>query len=339
MPLIKGKSKGAFEHNLKAEMHAGKPQKQALAIAYATKRRAMKAHGGYMAEGGQITDNYQSAACEYCTMDGTTQMEHSPECQTQSHSEGMLHQGKESFPPGAYHMAEGGEAKEEPYIQEETNRMHGGLTSSMGSTGPTGYRNRNKASDLDSGQRKGPEGYPKYQEQAQNQKGVHIPISGVTSFPGGKGTSQAGSYTKERWGGKPLFSGKDHPAIEEHKRILSEMKAMPNPKLMAEGGEPDSTEQQPDESTMGAGLVDRIMAKRMSEGGKVANEDHGPMDSRLSGFDQNEFDDLALRDDLEFSYNGANSGDEKGDTQEDDDRKDIVARIMKSRGKKDRMPR
>jgi hypothetical protein len=211
MPLIKGKSKGAFEHNMKAEMHAGKPQKQALAIAYATKRRAMKAHGGYMAEGGQITDNHQSTACEYCTMDGATQMEHSPECQTQSHDEDMLHQGKESFPAGAYHMAD--------------------------------------------------------------------------------------------------------------------------------GGEPDPTEQQPDESAMGAGMVDRIMAKRMSEGGRVANEDHGPMDSRLADFDQNEFDDLALRDDLESSYTGANSGDEKGDAQEDDDRKDIVARIMKSRGKKDRMPR
>ena len=34
MPLIKSKSKKAFEHNIKAEIHAGKPVKQAVAIAY-----------------------------------------------------------------------------------------------------------------------------------------------------------------------------------------------------------------------------------------------------------------------------------------------------------------
>jgi hypothetical protein len=46
MPLTKSKSKKAFEHNVEAEIHAGKPQKQAVAIAYAVKRHAKKAHGG-----------------------------------------------------------------------------------------------------------------------------------------------------------------------------------------------------------------------------------------------------------------------------------------------------
>jgi len=49
MPLFKGKSKAAFSHNVKTEMEHGKPQKQAVAIAYAKKREA---HGGYMARGG-----------------------------------------------------------------------------------------------------------------------------------------------------------------------------------------------------------------------------------------------------------------------------------------------
>jgi hypothetical protein len=40
MPLKKSASKAAFKSNVKAEMHAGKPQKQAVAIAYATKRKA-----------------------------------------------------------------------------------------------------------------------------------------------------------------------------------------------------------------------------------------------------------------------------------------------------------
>lgn len=38
MPLESGKSKEAFEHNIKTEIKAGKPQKQAVAIAYAKKR-------------------------------------------------------------------------------------------------------------------------------------------------------------------------------------------------------------------------------------------------------------------------------------------------------------
>lgn len=40
MPLIKSASKNAFRANVKAEMASGKPQKRALAIAYATKRAA-----------------------------------------------------------------------------------------------------------------------------------------------------------------------------------------------------------------------------------------------------------------------------------------------------------
>jgi hypothetical protein len=42
MPLIKGKSNKAFQHNIKAEMAAGKPQKQAVAIALSVKRAAEK---------------------------------------------------------------------------------------------------------------------------------------------------------------------------------------------------------------------------------------------------------------------------------------------------------
>jgi hypothetical protein len=39
MPLDKGTSKKAFVSNIKTEINAGKPQKQAVAIAYAVKRR------------------------------------------------------------------------------------------------------------------------------------------------------------------------------------------------------------------------------------------------------------------------------------------------------------
>jgi hypothetical protein len=46
MPLIKSKSKEAFGKNVKAEIKAGKPQKQAVAIAYAVKRSVKKQTGG-----------------------------------------------------------------------------------------------------------------------------------------------------------------------------------------------------------------------------------------------------------------------------------------------------
>ena len=40
MPLTKSKSKAAFQANIEAEIKAGKPPKQAVAIAYSVKRRA-----------------------------------------------------------------------------------------------------------------------------------------------------------------------------------------------------------------------------------------------------------------------------------------------------------
>ena len=40
MPLTKSTSKGAFRKNVKAEIAAGKPPKQAVAIAYSVKRKA-----------------------------------------------------------------------------------------------------------------------------------------------------------------------------------------------------------------------------------------------------------------------------------------------------------
>jgi hypothetical protein len=42
MPLVKSPSKEAFRKNVKAEVAAGKPQKQAVAIAYSVKREAAK---------------------------------------------------------------------------------------------------------------------------------------------------------------------------------------------------------------------------------------------------------------------------------------------------------
>lgn len=104
--------------------------------------------------------------------------------------------------------------------------------------------------------------------------------------------------------------------------------------MMAEGGEMES-DMHP--------MIHKIIMGRMkgySEGGMVANEDQGESASdpdEMAKWKDNEFDDLALRDDLESSYSGENSGDELGDEAEDHERNDIISRVMKSRMKKDRM--
>lgn len=59
MPLMNGKSPKAFSKNVSTEMNAGKPQNQALAIAYSMKR---KAAAKKMAEGG-VASHEHSETC------------------------------------------------------------------------------------------------------------------------------------------------------------------------------------------------------------------------------------------------------------------------------------
>ena len=42
MPLKKSSSQKAFQQNVKAEINAGKPKRQAVAIAYSVKREARR---------------------------------------------------------------------------------------------------------------------------------------------------------------------------------------------------------------------------------------------------------------------------------------------------------
>lgn len=122
----------------------------------------------------------------------------------------------------------------------------------------------------------------------------------------------------------------DPDAKKMAKNKLEELRAMPkaNIKGMAEGGEALNEE-----------MIERLMRKRencYSEGGQVANNTH---QFEYEFEEPNNFDDLSRRDDLEFSYTGANSGDELGNDQLEDDESDMISRIMRSRAKKDRNPR
>lgn len=42
MPLEKGSSRKTISNNIRTEMHAGKPQRQAIAIAYSEARRSKR---------------------------------------------------------------------------------------------------------------------------------------------------------------------------------------------------------------------------------------------------------------------------------------------------------
>lgn len=157
------------------------------------------------------------------------------------------------------------------------------------------------------------------------------------------GTSKAGQFVRQAKTDKSFGDyfknrGEDYEAAESYadsgdamrkaKRMhlskLGELAALRglNRQNLAHGGEVDDD------------LVGRCMAKKYSKGGRVANDTDFSADE-----ENNDFDYLAHNDDLEFSYDGENSGDYEDNERENDDEEDIVRRIMKSLRKKDRLPR
>ncbi len=194
-------------------------------------------------------------------------------------------------------------------------------------------------------------------------------------MPEKPGESMAGTMTRaahraSKWGEDKEANGYREDAKKEHRKTLSELRSMKKPHLYAEGGDVDELREGSDDRMIRQDsddmehapmpkdyesheaeyaaenqefpeeeedMVGRIMkgrAQHMSKGGRVANRTDDYTDE-----EPNQFDDLVKDDDLEEHYTGANSGDEIGDHQEDEDRHDIVARIMKSRRLKDRNPR
>jgi hypothetical protein len=109
----------------------------------------------------------------------------------------------------------------------------------------------------------------------------------------------------------PENGGPTQVRKDRHRAILSELRSMPGP------------------TTGKSGFAEGGMACKAcgySEGGEVANDTEATAD-----FMPNEFDDLHLRDGLDGSYD---SKSEMGDEQEDEDRRDMVSRIMASRRKR-----
>lgn len=81
----------------------------------------------------------------------------------------------------------------------------------------------------------------------------------------------------------------------------------------------------PEKKMAEGGLVDRIMSARKGE----------TADEKPADFDA--MDDMTIPDDAD--YTGANSGDMLGNEAMDENDADLIRRIMRSRAKKDTMPR
>ncbi len=169
-------------------------------------------------------------------------------------------------------------------------------------------------------------------QRFNNEKGVNKAFDASDS----SGMSMAGLAARSATGSTKQMGNR--LAKQEHEKVLSQLKKMPKPNLYAEGGEVDGHEDEEMHPMIKKILMGRM--KGYSEGGMVANENSGESASEpdeMAKWKENEFDDLALDDHLEFDASGANEGDELGDEQEDEDRHDIVSKIMKSRSKRDRM--
>jgi len=113
MPLMHGKSKRAFEHNVEAEIHAGKPQKQAVAIAYSEQREARRKHmssGGCMGLGCKHPSHYSEGG-EVGEKEHDEEMKLKSEERNRMHKDFMdEHERIMSLPMPK--MAEGGEVNE-----------------------------------------------------------------------------------------------------------------------------------------------------------------------------------------------------------------------------------
>lgn len=330
MPLVKGKSKKAFEHNIKAEMDAGKPQKQALAIAYATKRKAEhKAMGGY-AGGGDTAEETLGTKIGY-----------------------------PGFPkpkPSPQPMAHGGEMRSKR--ERAMEAFHSGIVRKMAEGGMTesGYeKGINRGRRLEKGvsyagahQRGQVYAEPQSKEESEGYaKEQHKKtLSEMASMPKPKLMAQGGFIgSHQSDDSDPDIDGDLMPAAHLKEELAEHIHHEPT----HDSSVGHDVMNQEGEEDQGAGDMDEIhpmiqkiimgRVKGYSEGGKVANEYSGSStcEPTQAKWEENEFDDIANRDDLEEHYTAANSGDEDGDAQEDHDRHDIVMRIMKSRAKKDRL--
>ena len=126
MPLIHGKSKKAFSENVATEMEHGKPQKQALAIAYDVMRKA----GHKMAKGGMCEKCGDQ--CKYSDGGAVAKLTPSPYDKAGSDISSSISSDKAKSMADAF-KAHGG--KIEKRINDPKNKPGGYVPTGFGSVG------------------------------------------------------------------------------------------------------------------------------------------------------------------------------------------------------------
>lgn len=182
MPLIHSKKPKAFKENIRREIHAGKPQKQAVAIAYSVKRDAE--HKKHMDEGGELKKH---------------------DAMERGVNRAVVEKGgmSEARPLGPH----------PDYMEKSKNQHRQTLSDLKSMHKPKLYAEGGRVGDN--------------KHRADFEKGVH-PAKDDDS-----GESHVGDWARE---------GDLNGAKWRHQAKLTQMKEMPKPKLMAEGGEVESGE-------------------------------------------------------------------------------------------------
>jgi hypothetical protein len=214
MPLIHSKRPSAFKKNIETEMHAGKPQKQAVAIAY-------RMAGEHRAEGGCIGASCPGCSSANCMAEGgnvnySGNPGHSRVNEKGIHSDiggGMSTAGahaRSTQPSRTLQQKERGKG----WAKEEHGRV---LSEMRGMKKPNLYA---EGGSVDS-----------WTKREDNEKGINKDR--------GAGMSSSGMHVRVG-NSDSIYSNKQDSydaAKRRHKGVLGEMRSMPKPKLMAEGGE------------------------------------------------------------------------------------------------------
>lgn len=196
-------------------------------------------------------------------------------------------------------------------MKKKAKKASGGMVSSGDPT-----MNYSKGGSVEHKERRGYGG-----DREAGAKGVHR-----SSHSSGKdrGRSEVGDVVNS----PRAYAISGITAKEEHGRVLGDLKSMKGPHgNYADGGE--VVEQTP-KSAGSAPPCTNCGHVAMSEGGEVANDTGEGQGADKS---PNQFDDLVLRDGLEFSETGENSGDKKGDKRSHKE-DDLVAKAMLKRKSK-----
>lgn len=369
MPLIKGKSDKAFGENVRTEMHHGHPLKQSLAIAYSMKRKAQKkAHGGEMcaegcdmlhehnyASGGHIKgvhvpelvegeeygiggQSHAGRALEKAgkasnaavySNDPNKSREHRSEANyhredAKAEHEHVLKEMKSMRNKDRKYLADGGEASEEK-PDNFGHEVEPGDSSPSPSPSPAPSKKQAAIQSFKKAFKTPPkiatgddEGYAKggFVQEEQESGYLPMPKPGVEMNPDAMRVDDRmlNQHGEDERGPESMMEDSEHVM----ERIA-----------------PHAVENQHDREDM-VGHIIKKRNQKFSKGGRVANDVGMGASADL---EDNQFDDLVLRDDLEQHYTGANSGDEIGNAGEDARRRDVVSAIMMSRRKKDRLPR